>query len=221
VLIGRKWKGMARIKREELTPLVNEAWNDLRPLWEQEKKADFKFQSKVSPWQFQMAKRLAQLPGDESLHYILAELATRLNMSLALLRERREVGVAFPNPHPGIFFRVYAELVKAEPEDRDAIFGSVPKDIDPEHWAVEDWTAEKMKVEVRRFYVKADRAQRSGRVERKTFVIRGLGRVNFNISDTGVEVIFPVTLDFAVVHGLVDTTLRASFEDGGEEAVAV
>ena len=87
---------MARVKKDELTPLVNEAFHDLQPIWEQEKRADFKFQSKVSPLQFQMAKRLAQVPGDQHLHYVLVELSMKLNMSLSLLTERHEVESAFP-----------------------------------------------------------------------------------------------------------------------------
>jgi hypothetical protein len=211
-------KVMARVKKDELTPLVNEAFYDLQPMWEQEKRADFKFQSKVSPLQFQMAKRLAQIPGDQHLHYVLVELSMKLNMSLSLLIERREVGVAIPEPHPGVFFSVYVELLKADPEDRDAILNTVPRGIDPEHWTIEDWTADKMKSEVRRFYVKTRGS--SGKVEQKSFVIRGFGRITFSVSDTAVEVILPGALDVTVVPGLAITTLRANFDDGeGEVAV--
>jgi hypothetical protein len=209
---------MARTVRPNLTPLVDDAFNDLRPLWDQEKRDDFKHQSRVSPLQFKMAERLAKLPADDkdNLHYILVELSVRLNMKLATLKLRREVGLAFPHPHPGVFFSVYAELLDADEEHRAAIFAGTPKRVEPE-----EWTADKMKSAVRRFYKKADRVISEG-IEKKAFVLSGLGRVVVINTGGKIEITLPRVLDVAIQKNAITTVLKVDLDDDDEdEEIAV
>jgi hypothetical protein len=202
---------LARVKRLDLQPIINEVVNDLRPVWEQEKKADSKFQNRVSPFQWQMGRRLANIPNDKNIDAVLVDVSMMLTISKATLQLRRKVALAFPTPHPEVCFGVYAELVRADAEDREAIFQGRPDPVDPE-----DWTVEAMKIAVREFYDvrrKSPKAQ-----ETKSLNFRGFGRVTVVRTDDGLEITLPPGLDVETLNKAASTILTVTVI---EEAIAV
>jgi hypothetical protein len=99
-----------------------------------------------SPHQWEQAYALAKVPEDV-LDEVLDQLSERVNMTVATLRERRAVGLAFPEHNPAVAYGVYVRLLDARPEDREMIFAGYPDPVPPE-----EWTIDGMRVMVRLFY---------------------------------------------------------------------
>jgi hypothetical protein len=136
----------------ELQARADKLVEDLRPLIEA---------TKPSIRQWKEAKALAQLPDDENLPLILLEVSAMTGLSMKTIMTRREVGLAFPNPHPDVAYGVYVELLGARPEDRDLIWvgdGGAER-FCPENLG--DWTIEAMRCAVRGFYTGKDRFGRA------------------------------------------------------------
>jgi hypothetical protein len=168
----------------DLKPRIHALVDDLSPLVKQERAAEHQFQISVSPLLFAQAARLVQEP-EENIDEVFAKAAQFLNKSKATLVTRREVGLRWPQPHPAVPFSVYVELLKALDKDRDEIFAQKP---------AEEWTADTMKIAIRKFYLLAMPTPRH--IQKKEVTLKGIGKITISTDGKSLEIDVPHALDF-------------------------
>jgi hypothetical protein len=159
---------------------------------------------RLSPVQWKQAHLLAVQPA-EDLDEIFGLMAQWTGQKKETFELRRQVGITFPNPHPLVCFGVYAELIKAKPEDRDAIFAGHPTPVKPE-----EWTIDAMRGAVRSYYGAKDPSEG---VQKKSLSFDGYGPIVIRYSQVGLEITVPsVAGGVETVRNFDTTLLKVAFQ---------